>query len=677
MNKPSFIDPDNKEQLSAWELVEKTNISFFLTGKAGTGKSTFIRNIQAHSRKKFLLFAPTGIAAINIQGETLHSFFRFPFDVISRGINTDLPKTQLELLLACDVIVIDEASMLRADLVDALNTCLRNNIQSHLPFGGKQIIFMGDLYQLPPVVAGDDKEMLAKIYGPGIPFFFRAHIFQTFTIPKIEFKKCYRQKDARFLSILDAIRKNKTTQSHLDGLKKRIVPISEVIDEGIIMLTFRNNTAFETNKIHLDNLPGKRYTYQAILKGKINPKDFEEQLILKEGAQVMFTKNDPKHRWVNGTIGKVSELTESTIRVMVNGNEYKLEKTITEKVKQTFLPEEQEIESVVEGSIEQFPLRLAWAITVHKSQGLTFDKVCVDLRNMSFASGQVYVALSRSRSLEGLYLTAPLQQRSLFVNEDVVEFMKNVNNCQAVVSDLIITDQADQLFRNGDIEKAGQILFNHCLDLLKLKTNDEEVWILIEKVFTMLVTDNIIYKVAKQRNEEIQAILADLPKTDFGLLIKAVLLHYTESNKINALLTRLDKKNITNNLIVYLQAERHLKSTKMEEACDLYKVQFSRTFDLKCLFKLTDFMLPQAALRELSFLLRINGRNKQVIMNAFTHAHRKGVVRKLPKKKNDLISAFNKNDEEAFGKVLQKHLEDNALEKPYKVFEQQLIDNVW
>ena len=177
MNKPSFIDPDNKEQLSAWELVEKTNISFFLTGKAGTGKSTFIRNIQAHSRKKFLLFAPTGIAAINIQGETLHSFFRFPFDVISRGINTDLPKTQLELLLACDVIVIDEASMLRADLVDALNTCLRNNIQSHLPFGGKQIIFMGDLYQLPPVVAGDDKEMLAKIYGPGIPFFFRAHIF--------------------------------------------------------------------------------------------------------------------------------------------------------------------------------------------------------------------------------------------------------------------------------------------------------------------------------------------------------------------------------------------------------------------------------------------------------------------------------------------------------------------
>ena len=426
-----------------------------------------------------------------------------------------------------------------------------------------------------------------------------------------------------------------------------------------------------------DDVASKGLNALLILKGKINPKDFEEQLILKEGAQVMFTKNDPKHRWVNGTIGKVSELTESTIRVMVNGNEYKLEKAITEKVKQTFLPEEQEIESVVEGSIEQFPLRLAWAITVHKSQGLTFDKVCVDLRNMSFASGQVYVALSRSRSLEGLYLTAPLQQRSLFVNEDVVEFMKNVNNCQAVVSDLIITDQADQLFRNGDIEKAGQILFNHCLDLLKLKTNDEEVWILIEKVFTMLVTDNIIYKVAKQRNEEIQAILADLPKTDFGLLIKAVLLHYTESNKINALLTRLDKKNITNNLIVYLQAERHLKSTKKEEACDLYKVQFSRTFDLKCLFKLTDFMLPQAALRELSFLLRINGRNKQVIMNAFTHAHRKGVVRKLPKKKNDLISAFNKNDEEAFGKVLQKHLEDNALEKPYKVFEQQLIDNVW
>lgn len=430
----------------AYRFVTETNQNIFLTGKAGTGKTTFLKYLRQNSRKNMVVAAPTGVAAINAGGVTLHSLFQLPFApfVPSRGathvdaVNSHsllsqihFNKQKLDLLRNLELLIIDETSMVASHSVDAIDTILRSVRRRHYePFGGVQVLFIGDLHQLPPVLKKEEWEFLKDYYSS--IFFFDSLVLKENIPVMIELKEIFRQQDDSFIEILNGVRNNSLTQENFELLNSRLHRNFIANEDGYITLTTHNSQADAINKNKLKLLSASQHTYQALVDGNFPEHIFpaEQYLDLKEGAQVMFLKNDTEERkYFNGKIGTITSLEEDSIKVKCKGEEYEIEvqKYEWKNMNYTLNPNTRQIEEEELGSFRQYPLRLAWAITIHKSQGLTFDKLIIDAEN-AFANGQVYVALSRCTSLEGLVLTSPINQRFLGAHQNLKEWTEKNQN---------------------------------------------------------------------------------------------------------------------------------------------------------------------------------------------------------------------------------------------------------
>jgi len=524
---------ENKELELAWEFVNNTNRSIFLTGKAGTGKTTFLHKLKKDSLKRLVVVAPTGVAAINAKGVTIHSFFQMPFGPIlpdtdlnaSKGFNRKFNKTKINIIKSMDLLVIDEISMVRADLLDGIDKTLRRFRNRNKVFGGVQVLMIGDLQQLSPVIKENEWQLLKPYYKNG--FFFSSHAYDVCDAVTIQLKHIYRQDNPKFIEILNEIRNNILSEASALELNKRYIPdFTPKPDEGYISLTTHNNKAEATNTTELDKLKSKTFKYEAEIEGKFPEHAYpnKEKLELKVGAQVMFVKNDTsiEKRYFNGKIGTVILLKKDEVIVQCPDDDFNIVTTpdIWENINYTVDKETKEISEEKIGAYIQMPLRLAWSITIHKSQGLTFEKAIIDAQG-AFAHGQTYVALSRCKSLKGLVLKSKISSNQIISDTNVITFNKNAEENEP---DKKILEQSQQKFQLDLIAEifdfyAFMYPLNRILDLYyknkgSIEGNIEEPIAVIKSCITNFL------KVSHGFNTQLQQLSKNDPLPELSTIIQ-------------------------------------------------------------------------------------------------------------------------------------------------------------
>ena len=496
----------NQELRNAWDFVEHTGISIFLTGKAGTGKTTFLRALKEHSNKRNVIVAPTGVAAMNAGGMTIHSFFQLPLSPFVPNANIknrfDYSKEKRKIMRTLDLLIIDEISMVRADVLDAIDSVLRRFREPNKPFGGVQLLMIGDLQQLTPVVTPTEEELLQRYYDT--PYFFGSKALRSINYVTIELTHVYRQQDETFITLLNNIREGNVSESDLQRLIQRYDPTFQPKQgSDYIRLTTHNRMAESYNEDQLRNLPTRAYTFSAETEGNFPeynyPTDFN--LTLKVGAQVMFIRNDNIGRYYNGRIGHVTYVDNEKISVLCPGDEepFDVEAEIWENTKYTLNEKTKQIEAEVQGTFKQYPLRLAWAITIHKSQGLTFEHAIIDAQ-ASFASGQVYVALSRCKSLEGLVLASPIGNTAIINDSRVSDYISHQTE-EAQKSISVLPTLKEEYYRQLLIE-----MFN----FNDLKVYEAALFRVLTEFFFKYTKINALHKMA----------LSDLENRVIGVSMK-------------------------------------------------------------------------------------------------------------------------------------------------------------
>ncbi|MFC2033090.1 AAA family ATPase [Chloroflexota bacterium] len=461
----------NEQFKRALEIMEDTDKNVFITGRAGTGKSTLLEYFRNTTKKKVVVLAPTGVAALNVKGQTIHSFFRFKPGIIPDRVKKLRSDNKESIYRKLDIIVIDEVSMVRADLLDCVDRFLRlNGPEANKPFGGIQMAFIGDLYQLPPVVTGGEKEVFQSLYET--PYFYGARVFDSFDMEFVELQKIYRQHDEQFITLLNGIRNNSVTTEGLELLNERYQPEFEPPpDDFYVYLTTTNKLAEEINSKRLAGLKGRLYTFTGSIEGDFGQEYLAAKIDLqcKVGAQVMMLNNDIEGRWVNGSIGKIIGITKNRkgedviIAELVDGDEVEITPFTWEIFR--FFVEAGGLQSEVIGTFTQHPLMLAWAVTIHKGQGKTFDRVIIDIGRGTFAHGQMYVALSRCTTLGGIVLKKLALKKHIWTNYQVMDFLTRYQY-----------KKAEQSFPvDGKIEAIRKAIENEALlEIVYLKPSDEK-----------------------------------------------------------------------------------------------------------------------------------------------------------------------------------------------------------
>lgn len=460
----------NEQFKRALDLMENTDKNVFITGRAGTGKSTLLEYFRNKTKKRIVVLAPTGVSALNVKGQTIHSFFKFKPDITLSLVKKIKTKKEENIYQNIDTIVIDEISMVRADLLDCADRFLRlNGPESKKPFGGIQMIFIGDLYQLSPVVTGSEKEAFSSLYKT--PYFYSAKVFESYDMEFIELEKVYRQHDPSFIELLNSIRNKSITEEQLELLNERCIPDFEPSPHDFyVYLVTTNDHAEKVNNRQLQKLRGRAFTFHGSIEGEFGreylPTSIE--LKLKVGAQIMMVNNDSMGRWVNGSIGRVIDIIqiegEKVIVVeLTDGSVVEILPHTWEIFR--FYAENGELKSEVIGKFTQYPLILAWAVTIHKSQGKTFDKVVIDIGRGTFAHGQVYVALSRCTTLEGIVLKKTISKKHIWMDWKIVDFLTKYQYKKA--EDNLSFDEKIEIIKNA-------IKNRKALEIVYLKPNDEK-----------------------------------------------------------------------------------------------------------------------------------------------------------------------------------------------------------
>ena len=697
---------ENNELKLAWDFVNNTNRNIFLTGKAGTGKTTFLHRLKMQSKKRMVIVAPTGVAAINAKGVTVHSFFQLPFGPIlpnddlgpSSSFNRRFSKTKINIIKSLDLLIIDEISMVRADMLDGIDKTLRRFRSRNLVFGGVQLLLIGDLQQLSPVIKENEWRLLQPFYKNA--FFFSSQAYHNCNPLTIELKHIYRQENPLFINILNEIRNNNLSISSAIELNKRYLPDFEPNKEdGYISLTTHNNKARQSNKQELEKLEGKEYIYKAQIEGSFPEHSYpnKEELKLKVGAQVMFIKNDssPEKRYFNGKIGKVILLEKDEVIVNCPDDDFNIVTKLEtwENIKYTVDSETKAITEDKIGSYSQIPLRLAWSITIHKSQGLTFEKAIIDAQG-AFAHGQTYVALSRCKSLEGLILKSRIEPNQIISDQNVIEFNKYAEANQPNEDILQQSKREFQLNLIAEVFDYYEFLYpaGRILDIY-YKNRGSIEGVIEQPINTIKESITNLLKVSNSFKSQLQTLVGnmEIPESNKGLqerFTKAVSYFNDQSKSkietsLNDLSFSTDNKAIQKDIEKQLDALEELLETKLSYFVGLkdgFKTDTLLDLRAKSVFlgkekpkKQRKTIIDGTTNVELFELLRelrnqIANREDLVHFQIFTQKSLYAMCEILPTSKEELkaIHGMGKTRIEKYGaeilKVIKGYCEENDIE---------------